>query len=251
MNNSKDIKKFKGKVALVTGASRGIGSDITEALIETGVYVIGTATTKEGAERISSKMGSNGRGIKLDVSFQESVDEVFNDINENEGSPSIIINNAGIAKDSILMKMKSNDWDEVISTNLSGIYRICKLGIRAMIKSRYGRIVNIASIIGHIGNPGQTNYAAAKAGIIGFSKSLAREVATRNITVNVVSPGFILTDMTNALSDAQKNEMLEKIPLGRFGTGNEVANAVIYLVSDSASYITGQTLHVNGGMLMD
>ena len=147
--------------------------------------------------------------------------------------------------------MKSDDWDEVISTNLSGIYRICKLGIRAMIKSRYGRIVNIASIIGHIGNPGQTNYAAAKAGIIGFSKSLAREVATRNITVNVVSPGFILTDMTNALSDAHKNEMLEKIPLGRFGAGSEVANAVVYLVSDSASYITGQTLHVNGGMLMD
>ena len=251
MNNSKDIKKFKGKVALVTGASRGIGSDITEALIEAGVYVIGTATTKEGAEGISSKMGANGRGIKLDVSIQESVDEVFNDINDNEGSPSIIINNAGITKDSILMKMKSDDWDEVISTNLSGIYRICKLGIRTMIKSRYGRIVNIASIIGHIGNPGQTNYAAAKAGIIGFSKSLAREVATRNITVNVVSPGFILTDMTNALSDAQKNEMLEKIPLGRFGAGNEVANAVVYLVSDSASYITGQTLHVNGGMLMD
>ncbi len=190
MNNSKDIKKLKGKVALVTGASRGIGSDITEALIETGVYVIGTATTKEGAERISSKMGANGRGIELDVSIQESVDEVFNDINGNEGSPSIIINNAGITKDSILMKMKPDDWDEVISTNLSGIYRICKLGIRAMIKSRYGRIVNIASIIGHIGNPGQTNYAAAKAGIIGFSKSLAREVATRNITVNVVSPGF-------------------------------------------------------------
>ena len=242
---------LEGQVALVTGASRGIGAGIALTLAEAGATVVGTATSQDGAAAISDVLGNAGRGIVLDVSSADSVDEALKDIQGSEGSPTIVVNNAGITRDNLLMRMKPEEWDDVISTNLSGIFRISKAVLRGMMKAKGGRIINIASVIGVMGNAGQANYAAAKAGIIGFSKSLAREVGSRNITVNVVAPGFIDTDMTAALSEEHRATMLAQVPLGRLGEARDIAEAVLFLASPSSTYITGETLHVNGGMLMD
>ena len=242
---------LEGKVALVTGASRGIGAAIAAALASAGAQVVGTATSDAGAASISEALSGAGRGIALDISSDESVQQALSDIQSNEGAPTIVVNNAGITRDNLLMRMKAEEWDDVISTNLSGIFRVSKAALRGMMKARYGRIINIASVIGVMGNAGQANYAAAKAGIIGFSKSLAREVGSRNITVNVVAPGFIDTDMTRVLADDQRAAMLDQVPLGRLGEADDIAAAVAFLASAGAAYITGETLHVNGGMLMD
>jgi len=242
---------LEGEIALVTGASRGIGAAIASALAAAGATVIGTATTDGGAQGISEVLGDSGRGIVLDISDEESVAAAMKDIQDNEGAPMILVNNAGITRDNLLMRMKADEWDEVIATNLSGVYRLCKSCLRGMMKAKKGRIINIASVIGIMGNAGQSNYAAAKAGIIGFSKSLAREIGSRNITVNVVAPGFIDTDMTRILPEDQRNAMLQQVPLGRLGEGDDIANAVVFLASPAAAYVTGETLHVNGGMLMD
>lgn len=250
MSNIFSAKTLQGQVALVTGASRGIGAAIASALAGAGATVIGSATSKPGAEAISQSLGGKGRGIVLDVAVEESVDAAFRDILENEGAPTIVVNNAGITRDNLLLRMKAEEWDAVIATNLSGMYRVCKASLRGMMKARHGRIINIASVIGVMGNAGQANYAAAKAGIIGFSKSLAREVGSRNITVNVVAPGFIDTDMTRALTEEQRVAMLSQVPLARLGEGSDIADSVLFLASAAASYITGETLHVNGGMLM-
>ena len=240
-----------GEIALVTGASRGIGAAIAAALAGAGATVIGTATSAAGAEAISATLGDSGRGVVLNIADDESVVAALADIQGKEGAPTILVNNAGITRDNILMRMKADEWDDVISTNLSGVYRVCKACLRGMMKARKGRIINIASVIGVMGNAGQSNYAAAKAGIIGFTKSLAREIGSRNITVNVVAPGFIDTDMTRVLPEAQRDGMLAQVPLGRLGEGQDIANAVVFLASGSGAYITGETLHVNGGMLMD
>jgi len=242
---------LEGEIALVTGASRGIGAAIASALAAAGATVIGTATTDGGAQGISEVLGDSGRGIVLNISDEESVAAAMKDIQDNEGAPMILVNNAGITRDNLLMRMKADEWDEVIATNLSGVYRLCKSCLRGMMKAKKGRIINIASVIGIMGNAGQSNYAAAKAGIIGFSKSLAREIGSRNITVNVVAPGFIDTDMTRILPEDQRNAMLQQVPLGRLGEGDDIANAVVFLASPAAAYVTGETLHVNGGMLMD
>jgi len=241
---------LSGRVALVTGASRGIGAAIAEALGAAGATVIGTATSSEGASRISAALGDGSRGAVLDIASEESVQALFGDLLKREGAPTIVVNNAGITRDNLLLRMKAEEWEDVLATNLSGAYRVCKAGLRGMMKARHGRIINIASVIGVMGNAGQTNYAAAKAGIIGFSKSLAREVGSRMITVNVVAPGFIDTDMTRILGDEQRQAMLGQVPLGRLGEASEIAAAVTFLASDGAAYITGETLHVNGGMLM-
>ena len=240
-----------GQVALVTGASRGIGAAIAATLAGAGATVVGTATSEAGAEGIGTALGGSGRGAVLDIASDDSVQALVADIQANEGAPTIVVNNAGITRDNLLMRMSVDDWDTVLSTNLSGIYRMCKACLRGMMKARRGRIINIASVVGLMGNPGQANYAAAKAGIIGFSKSLAREIGSRNITVNVVAPGFVDTDMTRALNDSQRDSMLGQVPLGRLGEADEIASAVVFLASDGAAYITGETLHVNGGMLMD
>lgn len=242
---------LSGRVALVTGASRGIGAAIAATLADAGASVIGTATSQGGADAIGEALGDGGRGAVLDITSEDSVVELLKDIQGNEGAPTIVVNNAGITRDNLLMRMKADEWDSVISTNLSGIYRVCKASIRGMMKAKGGRIINIASVIGIMGNAGQANYAAAKAGIIGFSKSLAREVGSRNITVNVVAPGFIDTDMTRVLPEAQREGMLQQVPLARLGDVTDIANAVAFLASDAAGYVTGETLHVNGGMLMD
>ena len=241
---------MEGQVALVTGASRGIGAGIARTLAEAGATVVGTATSQHGAAAIFDALGSTGRGIVLDVSSADSVDEALKDIQGREGSPTIVVNNAGITRDNLLLRMKPEEWDEVISTNLSGIFRISKAVLRGMMKAKGGRIINIASVIGVMGNAGQANYGAAKAGIIGFSKSLAREVGSRNITVNVVAPGFIDTDMTAALPEEHRATMLAQVPLGRLGETSDIAEAVLFLASPASSYITGETLHVNGGLLM-
>lgn len=246
---SNDI--LSGKVALVTGASRGIGAAIAASLAASGAKVVGTATSDAGAAAISEALAAGGRGIALDISSEESVQAAISDIQASEGAPTIVVNNAGITRDNLLLRMKAAEWDDVISTNLSGIYRVCKASLRGMMKAKHGRIINIASVIGVMGNAGQANYAAAKAGIIGFSKSLAREVGSRNITVNVVAPGFIDTDMTRVLPEEQRAAMLGQVPLGRLGETDDIAAAVAFLASDGAAYITGETLHVNGGMLMD
>ncbi|MDG2377013.1 MAG: 3-oxoacyl-ACP reductase FabG [Woeseiaceae bacterium] len=242
---------LEGQVALVTGASRGIGAAIAKTLADAGVRVIGTATSAGGAETITTTLGDTGRGLVLDVSSDDSVAEAIKDIQDNEGAPTIVVNNAGITRDNLLMRMKTEEWDDVISTNLSGIFRVSKAVLRGMMKAKSGRIINIASVIGIMGNAGQANYGAAKAGIIGFSKSLAREVGSRNITVNVIAPGFIDTDMTNVLPEEQKTAMLAQVPLGRLGDVDDIAAAVAFLASPAGGYITGETLHVNGGMLMD
>ena len=240
-----------GETALVTGASRGIGAAIAAALAGAGATVVGTATSEAGADGIGRTLGDRGRGVVLNIADDDSVQAALADIQAAEGHPTILVNNAGITRDNLLMRMKAEEWDDVLATNLSGAFRLCKACLRGMIKAKKGRIVNIASVIGVTGNAGQSNYAAAKAGIIGFSKSLAREIGSRNITVNVVAPGFIDTDMTRALPEAQRGAMLEQIPLARLGAGDDIAAAVLFLASPAAAYITGETLHVNGGMLMD
>lgn len=241
------------RIALVTGASRGIGRAIALRFISAGYTVIGTATTDQGAEKISSAIsdsGGAGRGIALDVSSSESIDAVIKAINSEFGTPTILVNNAGITRDNLLMRMKDDEWNSILETNLSSIFRLSKSCLRGMMKARHGRIINITSVVGLTGNAGQANYAAAKAGIVGFSKSLAREVGSRNITVNSVAPGFIDTDMTRALPEEQKNALIGSIPMARLGDAEEVAHAVAFLASDLSEYITGETLHVNGGMYM-
>ena len=242
---------LEGEIALVTGASRGIGASIAATLAAAGARVVGTATSQGGADAISAALGEHGRGIVLDVADPESVAEAVKDVQSNEGSPSILVNNAGITRDNLLMRMKQEEWDDVIATNLTGMFSICKACLRGMMKAKKGRIVNIASVVGVMGNPGQANYTAAKAGMIGFSKSLAREIASRGITVNVVAPGFIDTDMTRELPEESRAALLTQVPLGRLGDGADIANAVLFLASEAGAYITGETVHVNGGMLMD
>mgnify|MGYP001812054377 FL=1 len=242
---------LEGEIALVTGASRGIGASIAAALAAAGASVVGTATSQGGADSISAALGDQGRGIVLNVADDESVATAIKDIQANEGAPGILVNNAGITRDNLLMRMKQDEWDDVIATNLSGVFKVSKACLRGMMKARKGRIFNIASVVGVLGNAGQANYAATKAGVIGFSKSLAREVGSRGITVNVVAPGFIDTDMTKDLPEANRDAMLSQIPLGRLGDSLEIANAVLFLATAGGAYITGETLHVNGGMVMD
>ena len=251
MSSSFSSNALQGEIALVTGASRGIGAAIAAALAAAGATVVGTATSDAGAEGISEALGDSGRGLVLNTTDADSVQAAFENIQSNEGAPTIVVNNAGITRDNLLMRMKQDEWDDVIETNLSGIFRVCKACMRGMMKQKKGRIINIASVIGIMGNAGQSNYAAAKAGIIGFSKSLAREIGSRNITVNVIAPGFIDTDMTRILPDEQRAAMLSDIPLNRLGEGEDIANAVVFLASKAGAYVTGETLHVNGGMLMD
>jgi len=239
-----------GEVALVTGASRGIGQAIAHTLAKAGATVIGTATSEAGAAAITQKFaaaGLKGRGVVLSVGDPASVEAALKDIENTEGAPGILVNNAGITRDNLLIRMKAEDWDEIMNVNLGSVFRLSKGVMRGMMKARKGRIITIASVVGVMGNAGQANYAAAKAGIIGFSKSMAREVGSRGITVNVVAPGFIATDMTEKLD---KEQMAAQIPLGRFGSVDDVAQAVLFLASPNAGYITGETLHVNGGMYM-
>ena len=244
---------LQGQIALVTGASRGIGAAIAQELGKQGAVVIGSATTASGADNINSSLkasGVKGLGVALDVNNSAQIEAVLKEINAKFGEISILVNNAGITKDTLLMRMSDEDWGAVISTNLSSVYRMSKAVLRPMMKARTGRIISISSVVGHMGNAGQTNYAAAKAGMAGFTKSLAAEVGSRNITVNCVAPGFIETDMTAELPEAIKAKMLERVPLGRLGNVNEVAATVAFLASPSAAYITGETIHVNGGMYM-
>ena len=251
MTNIYSSDALSGEVALVTGASHGIGASIAQALAGAGATVIGTATSQAGADGISEALVGSGRGIVLNVSDDDSIQAAIKDLQGAEGSPSILVNNAGIAKDNLLMRMKQEEWDDVIATNLTGLFRVSKACLRGMMKAKKGRIINIASVIAVMGNPGQVNYAATKAGMIGFSKSLAREIGSRGITVNVVAPGFIDTDMTKVLREEQRAAMLAQVPLGRLGAGTDIANSVLFLASSSGAYITGETLHVNGGLVMD
>ena len=241
---------FEGKIALVTGASRGIGRAIAEKLVAGGAKVIGTATSEKGAEAIGEYLGDNGKGIMLNVVDSASIEQVLTTIRADFGEIDILVNNAGITRDNLLMRMKDDEWQDILDTNLTSVFRLSKAVMRAMMKKRCGRIITIGSVVGTMGNAGQANYAAAKAGLIGFSKSLAREVASRGITVNVVAPGFIETDMTRALTDDQRAGILSSVPANRLGDAKEIASAVAFLASDEASYITGETLHVNGGMYM-
>lgn len=241
------------KVALVTGASRGIGKAIAQSLAEDGLTVVGTATSDGGAEAISSylkEVGNAGCGMKLDVADQESVSTVLKAIGEQYGAPLVLVNNAGITRDNLLMRMKEDEWNDVVDTNLSALYRVSKGCLRGMTKARWGRIVNITSVVGSMGNIGQSNYAATKAGAEGFSRALARELGSRSVTVNCIAPGFIDTDMTRELSEDQRNLMLQQIPLGRLGAPKEIAALASFLCSDAAAYITGETVHINGGMHM-
>jgi len=244
------MMSLDGEIALVTGASRGIGKAIATKLAAEGATVIGTATSEGGAASIAEYLGAQGTGMVLDVTNADSVAEVLAAIEEQYGPISILINNAGITRDNLMMRLKDDDWDAIINTNLTSVFKISKACLRNMMKARKGRIITIGSVVGSTGNPGQANYAAAKAGLIGFSKSLAREVGSRGITVNTVAPGFIDTDMTRALSDEQRDALKGQIPLSRLGDPEDIANAVAFLASPSASYITGETLHVNGGMFM-
>ena len=242
---------LNGKLVLVTGASRGIGNAIALTLGAAGASVIGTATSEEGAKNISKTFSENnilGRGMSLNVTDNDQISNVLKAVTEEYGTVDILINNAGITRDNILLRMKEEEWDEIISTNLSSVYKMSKAVLRGMIKKRSGRVISITSVVGAMGNAGQSNYAASKAGIIGFTKSLAREVGVRGITVNAIAPGFIETDMTDSLPDAQKAALASQIPMGRLGTVDEIAKAVLFLASDNASYITAQTIHINGGM---
>ena len=241
---------FDGKIALVTGASRGIGRAIAEKLIACGATVIGTATSENGAKAISEYLGNKGKGFVLNVTETDSIEKFLADVRAEFGEIDILVNNAGITRDNLLMRMKDDEWQDIIDTNLSSVFRLSKAVMRAMMKKHYGRIITIGSVVGTMGNAGQANYAAAKAGVIGFSKSLAREVASRGITVNVVAPGFIETDMTRALTEDQRAGILSQVPANRLGDAKEIASAVAFLASDEAGYITGETLHVNGGMYM-
>lgn len=244
------MMNLEGKIALVTGASRGIGRSIAELLVERGATVIGTATSENGAAAISEYLGENGKGLALNVTDTDSIEAVLKQINEEFGAIDILINNAGITRDNLLMRMKDDDWTDIMDTNLTSIFRLSKAVLRGMMKKRQGRIINVGSVVGTMGNAGQTNYAAAKAGVIGFTKSMAREVASRGVTVNTVAPGFIETDMTKALNDEQRAATLANVPAGRLGDPREIASAVAFLASPEAAYITGETLHVNGGMYM-
>jgi 3-oxoacyl-[acyl-carrier protein] reductase len=244
---------LEGKIALVTGASRGIGKAISDMLGAQGAIIIGTATSEAGAEAISQRFadaGLKGEGMRLDVSDDASVEAVMKQISDTYGPVGILVNNAGITRDNLLMRMKNDEWDDVVNTNLSSIYRMSKACLRPMMKAKTGRIINIASVVGASGNAGQTNYAAAKAGMFGFTKSLAQEVGSRGITVNSVAPGMVDTDMTRELPDAQRATLLARIPLGRLGQPEEIASVVTFLASDAAAYVTGETIHVNGGMYM-
>lgn len=244
---------LENDIAFVSGASRGIGREIALVLGAQGATVVGTATSDKGADNISAYLqdaGITGMGVAMDVTDQASVDAALEKVGAEYGAPTILVNNAGITRDNLLMRMKDEEWEAIINTNLTSIYRLSKAVLRGMMKARRGRIISIASVVGVSGNAGQTNYAAAKAGVIGFSKSLAREVGSRGITVNVVAPGFIDTDMTRALPEAQREALLSQIPLGRLGDPAEIAHAVSFLASPGAAYITGETIHVNGGMYM-
>lgn len=241
------------KIALITGASRGIGKASALALGQKGMFVIGTATTEPGAEVITAflrKEGVRGKGLVADVSDADSVTALLEEIAKLVGLPVVVVNNAGVTRDNLLLRMKAEEWDTVVNTNLNSMYRVCKACLKGMTKARFGRIINISSVVGSSGNAGQTNYAATKAGIEGFTRSLAKEIGSRGITVNAIAPGFIETDMTDALLEEQKLALLGQVPLGRLGRPEEIASVVAFLASDAGSYITGETLHVNGGMYM-
>ena len=245
---------LNGQIALVTGASRGIGKAIALELGKHGAVVVGTATTPEGAEKIGAYLeqaGVKGAGVVLEVREAAQVDAVLDAVEKDFGVPTILVNNAGITRDNLAMRMKDEEWDAVIDTNLKSVFRLCKAVMRGMMKARQGRIINVTSVVGHAGNPGQANYCAAKAGVAGMSRSLARELGSRNITVNCVAPGFIDTDMTRMLEEGQRQALVANVPLGRFGQPEDVAAAVVFLASPGAAYVTGTTLHVNGGMYMD
>lgn len=247
------MMNLNDKVALVTGASRGIGAAIAEQLGKAGAIVIGTATSVSGAEKISGRfteLGIRGVGKVLNVTDADSVATLLKEMGDEFGAPAILVNNAGITKDNLLMRMSDEEWFDVINTNLSAVYRLSKGVLRGMMKARWGRIINISSVVGAMGNPGQSNYAATKAGVAGFARSLAAEVGSRNITVNTVAPGFIDTDMTKVLPEEQKQQLLSRIPLGRLGAPEEIASVVVFLASDAGAYISGETIHVNGGMYM-
>ncbi|MDY4280656.1 MAG: 3-oxoacyl-ACP reductase FabG [[Pasteurella] mairii] len=241
---------MQGKIALVTGATRGIGRAIAEELVAKGAFVLGTATSEKGAESISAYLGEKGKGFVLNVADEQSIESTLEKLKAEFGDIDILVNNAGITRDNLLMRMKDDEWFDILQTNLTSVYRLSKAMLRSMMKKRFGRIITIGSVVGSMGNPGQANYCAAKAGLIGFSKALAKEVASRGITVNVVAPGFIATDMTDVLTDEQKSGILANVPAGRLGEPVEIAKAVAFLASDDAAYITGTTLHVNGGMYM-
>lgn len=248
------MSTLQGKVALVTGATRGIGQGIAMALGKAGATVAGTATTEEGAEKITQALvaaGIKGQGYALDVNDQARVDAVLSTVEQQWGGIAILVNNAGITRDNLLMRMKEEEWDAIMATNLKSVYRLSKAVVRGMMKARYGRIINITSVVGSLGNAGQSNYAAAKAGVEGFSRALARELGSRQITVNCVAPGFIETDMTSGLDESQRAALTGQIPLGRLGQVADVAAAVCYLASEGAAYVSGSTLHVNGGMYME
>ncbi|SHE21389.1 3-oxoacyl-[acyl-carrier protein] reductase [Bathymodiolus brooksi thiotrophic gill symbiont] len=245
------MNNLAGKIVLVTGASRGIGQAIALSLGAAGATIIGTATSDKGADAISNTLNEKrvtGIGMTLNVTNNEKISEVIQSIVDTYGTIDILVNNAGITRDNLLMRMKEDEWEDIINTNLSSVYKMSKAVLRGMMKKKAGRIISIASVVGAMGNAGQTNYAAAKAGIMGFTKSLAREVGTRGITVNAIAPGFIETDMTNALPEEQKEAISKQIPMGRLGTADEIANAVLFLAGDGSNYITAQTLHINGGM---
>ncbi|WP_411991293.1 3-oxoacyl-ACP reductase FabG [Agarivorans sp. DSG3-1] len=241
---------LQGKVALVTGASRGIGRATAETLVAKGATVIGTATSEKGAQAIADYMGENGTGLALDVTSSDSIQQLFAAIKAQYGDIDILVNNAGITRDNLLMRMKDDEWEDIINTNLTSIFRLSKAVLRSMMKKRNGRIISIGSVVGTMGNAGQANYAAAKAGVLGFTRSLAREVASRGITVNAIAPGFIETDMTRALDDNQRGAILSQVPMARLGGAQEIAKTVAFLASEDAAYITGETIHVNGGMYM-
>jgi 3-oxoacyl-[acyl-carrier protein] reductase len=243
----------ESKIALVTGASRGIGAAIADNLGAAGYIVVGTATSQSGADKISQRLTdakSVGAGMVLDVTQTESIEQLLKSVIEMFGVPTILVNNAGITKDNILMRMKEDEWLDVVNTNLTAVFRLCKACVRPMTKARWGRIVNISSVVGSMGNSGQSNYSASKAGVEGFGRALAKEIGSRSITVNTVAPGFIDTDMTRGLPEANKDALLSQIPLARLGMPSEIASVVSFLISDAAGYITGETIHVNGGMFM-
>ena len=253
MTTINDFFSVSGQIALVTGASRGIGAAIADTLGQAGATLIGTATSNTGAEAIEKRFQAaaiNGRGAILDVTQPDSVNGLLKDISAREGDVSILVNNAGIARDSLLLRMKQADWDAVLSTNLSSAFHLSKGVLRGMLKARHGRIISISSVVGSMGNAGQSNYAATKSGLVGFSKALAREVGPRGITVNVIAPGFIETEMTAALTEAQRDELSDQVPLNRLGQVTDVAGAALFLASPAGNYITGETIHVNGGMYM-
>jgi len=241
---------LQNETALVTGASRGIGQAIAKALAAAGAKVVGTATSEQGAAGISSWLGNNGRGAVLDVGSAASIESLLADLDVKGEMPTILVNNAAITRDTLLLRMKPDDWDAVIATNLTSVFRLSKGCLKRMMKERRGRIVSLTSIVGLTGNPGQANYAAAKAGILGFTKSLAKEIASRGVTVNAVAPGFIDTDMTRGLTEEQRSALTAQVPMARLGSADDIAQAVLFLCSPAASYITGETLHVNGGMYM-